>query len=389
MNAVAAPAPGAPLASGMNAAAPRPMRAAAAPGAARAAPPSLLQKFAMVDKPVGGGPYGVVYKARSLQPGPNGEPQLVAMKKIRLEEDEDGVPPTALLEVSLLKELVHPNVVRLLDVEHSSSPSQRLYLVFEWLDQDLKKYMDEVARSAANGGRMAPDLVRSYMHQLLLGLDFCHAHGVVHRDLKPQNLLIDRKGTLKIADFGLARAFCIPLRSYTHEVVTLWYRAPEILLGLRKYGLAVDMWSVGTIFAELVNYNPLWPGDSEIDEIFRIFRTLGTPTETTWPGVSDLPDYKPMFPQWCVGSRPRPAADPTDAPQARHARRKGRARPQRGGAGPLQEDVRVRPRRARLRARRAPAPLLRRDGGVLMGHACTRARTDERGGGGSLIVHLS
>lgn len=230
---------------------------------------TILTKYSVIDKPVGEGTYGVVYKARNLQATGN-ENALVAMKKIRLEQDDDGVPSTALREISLLKELTHPNIVRLLDVEHTQTPTQRLYLVFEWLDQDLKKYMDEVMRSVAGGGRMAPDLIKSYMYQLIKGLEFCHSHSVVHRDLKPQNLLIDRNGTLKIADFGLARAFCIPLRSYTHEVVTLWYRAPEILLGQRKYCLAVDIWSVGTIFAEMVNFVPLWPGDSEIDEIFKV-----------------------------------------------------------------------------------------------------------------------
>jgi serine/threonine protein kinase len=140
--------------------------------------------------------------------------------------------------------------------------------------------------------------VKDFMHQLISGLDYCHSIGVVHRDLKPQNLLIDSKGTLKIADFGLARAFCIPIRAYTHEVVTLWYRAPEILLGGRLYGLGVDTWSVGTIFAELVNMYPLWPGDSEIDELFHIFRSLGTPNEKIWPGVSQLPDYKTVWPSW-------------------------------------------------------------------------------------------
>ena len=110
------------------------------------------------------------------------------------------------------------------------------------------------------------------MYQLLKGMDFCHARGIMHRDLKPQNLLVDKRGVLKLADFGLARAFMIPVRAYTHEVVTLWYRAPEILLGQRTYAPAVDMWSIGCIFAELVNRKPLWPGDSEIDEIFRIFR---------------------------------------------------------------------------------------------------------------------
>ena len=136
------------------------------------------------------------------------------------------------------------------------------------------------------------------MYQLLKGMDFCHAKGIMHRDLKPQNLLVDRKGTLKLADFGLARAFMIPIRAYTHEVVTLWDRAPEILLGQRTYAPAVDMWSIGTIFVEMLNRRPLWPGDSEIDELFRIFRSLGTPDEDTWPGVSTLPDWKGTFPKW-------------------------------------------------------------------------------------------
>jgi serine/threonine protein kinase len=120
----------------------------------------------------------------------------------------------------------------------------------------------------------------------------------LHRDLKPQNLLINKEGNLKLADFGLARAFGVPLRTYTHEVVTLWYRAPEILLGGRQYSTGVDMWSVGCIFAEMATRKPLFPGDSEIDEIFKIFRILGTPTEADWPGVESFPDFKSSFPKW-------------------------------------------------------------------------------------------
>ena len=183
-------------------------------------------------------------------------------------------------------------------MEHAEG---RLYLVFEWLDKDLKKYMDSAAAvpgAPASGGGLPMALIKSYMFQLLRGMDFCHARGIMHRDLKPQNLLVDRRGVLKLADFGLARAFMIPMRSYTHEVVTLWYRAPEILLGQKTYSPAVDMWSIGCIFAELVTRRPLWPGDSEIDELFRIFRSMGTPTAETWPGVSELPDYKPSFPKW-------------------------------------------------------------------------------------------
>lgn len=169
---------------------------------------------------------------------------------------------------------------------------KKLYLVFEFLDQDLKKYMDSIP------GDINPRLVQSYLHQLLEGIAFCHSHRVLHRDLKPQNLLIDRNGVLKLADFGLARAFGIPVRTYTHEVVTLWYRSPEILLGSRHYSCPVDVWSIGCIFAEMVSKLPLFPGDSEIDQLFRIFRTLGTPDEDVWPGVTSLPDFKTSFPNW-------------------------------------------------------------------------------------------
>ncbi|KAJ2855233.1 Cyclin-dependent kinase catalytic subunit, partial [Coemansia erecta] len=169
----------------------------------------------------------------------------------------------------------------------------KLYLVFEFLDLDLKKYMDSVGPAG-----LSPAQVKSYMHQLVKGIAFCHSHRTLHRDLKPQNLLIDQSGMLKIADFGLGRAFGVPLRVYTHEVVTLWYRSPEILMGSRHYSIGMDMWSIGCIFAEMVQRKPLFPGDSEIDEIFKIFRILGTPTEEVWPDITTLPDYKPTFPKW-------------------------------------------------------------------------------------------
>jgi len=146
--------------------------------------------------------------------------------------------------------------------------------------------------------RMEPALVQSYIKQLLQGLLYCHQRRILHRDLKPQNLLIDQKGSLKLADSGLARAFCVPVRQCTHEVITLWYRAPEILLGSPAYSIPVDLWSAGCIFAEMLAKRPLFPGDSEIDQLFRIFRCLGTPTDDVWHGCTSLPDYKLNFPKW-------------------------------------------------------------------------------------------
>lgn len=243
-----------------------------------------MENFQKIEK-IGEGTYGVVYKARDKFNG-----TLVALKKIRLDADSEGVPSTAIREISLLKELDHVNIVRLLDVVHSE---KKLYLVFEYLHQDLKKYMDSCPPPG-----LGENLIKSYLHQLLLGVAYCHSHRVLHRDIKPQNLLIDVQGNIKLADFGLARAFGVPVRTYTHEVVTLWYRAPEILLGSKFYSTPVDVWSLGCIFAEMITKRPLFPGDSEIDQLFRIFRTLGTPDETNWPNVTKLPDYKSSFPKW-------------------------------------------------------------------------------------------
>ena len=120
----------------------------------------------------------------------------------------------------------------------------------------------------------------------------------MHRDLKPQNLLIDKIGNIKLADFGLARAYGLPIKTYTHEVVTLWYRAPEILLGTKEYSTSVDLWSVGAIMVEMAQKKPLFPGDSEIDQIFKIFKLHGTPSELSWPGVSKLRDFKTTFPKF-------------------------------------------------------------------------------------------
>ncbi|KAG9393831.1 cyclin-dependent kinase-like [Carpediemonas membranifera] len=236
-----------------------------------------LSRYVREDR-VGEGTYGVVWKAHS-----KADPKLiVALKRIRLESEDEGVPSTAIREISLLRELNHPNIVKLIEVIHTEN---KLTLVFEFLDHDLKKVMD------LHNQKLTPKEVKHYMYQLLKGIAFCHEKKVLHRDLKPQNLLISDKGVLKLADFGLARAFGIPVRTYTNEVVTLWYRAPDILMGNRVYDTSVDMWSCGVIFAEMSNGEPLFPGRTERDELVRIFKILGTPNENIWPSIVSMPQY--------------------------------------------------------------------------------------------------
>jgi len=230
---------------------------------------------------IGEGTYGVVYKAKHREHG-----TILALKRIRLESEDEGVPCTAIREISLLKELNHPNIVRLYDVIHTE---RKLTLVFEFLDQDLKKYIDSC------NGKMQMHKVKSFLYQLLKGVMYCHQHLILHRDLKPQNLLINEEGELKLADFGLARAFGIPVRSYTHEVVTLWYRAPEVLMESTRYSTPLDIWSCGLIFAEMVTGKPSFPGTGDQDQLVKIFKVLGTPTPAIWPTITDTPAYKRGF----------------------------------------------------------------------------------------------
>jgi len=233
---------------------------------------------------LGEGTYGKVFKARSLTTG-----LAVAMKYMKLGAGDEGVPSTAIREVAILKGLDHQHIVRLLDVFCSTS---KLVLVFECLESDLTKFM------RANSGSLSPPVIKDFSLQLTRGIEFCHSRRVIHRDLKPQNLLISSAHLLKIADFGLARAFILPIPQYTHEMATLSYRPPEILLGITVYSIPVDIWGVGCIIAEMATGTPLFPGDSEIGTAFKIFQKLGTPTEAVWPGLANLPDFKPSFPKW-------------------------------------------------------------------------------------------
>lgn len=242
-----------------------------------------MDKYRKIEK-LGEGTYGVVYKAQNKQTG-----EIVALKRIRLDNDDEGIPCTAVREISLLKELHHPNIVRLLDILHSE---KKLTLVFEYLETDLKKWLD------GRGGPADQDdmpTIKSYLYQLLQGVAHCHSKMVLHRDLKPQNLLLQsRRGELKIADFGLARAFGAPVRAYSHEVVTLWYRAPDVLLGSRFYSTSIDMWSVGCIFAEMLLGRPLFPGDNPKGQLARIQRLLGTPSLEEWPCLVEFEEWRDL-----------------------------------------------------------------------------------------------
>lgn len=184
-----------------------------------------------------------------------------------------------------MKELDHENIVTLYDVIHTEN---KLTLVFEFMDKDLKKYMEV----HGNQGALDLKVVKSFMFQLLKGIMFCHDNRVLHRDLKPQNLLINNKGELKLGDFGLARAFGIPFNTFSNEVVTLWYRAPDVLLGSRAYTTSIDIWSAGCIFAEMCTGKPLFPGSANDDQLIKIFRLMGTPNERTWPNISQYENYK-------------------------------------------------------------------------------------------------
>jgi serine/threonine protein kinase len=238
---------------------------------------------------LGEGTYGKVYKARFNRTG-----QTVAMKKMKLGSEDEGVPSTALREIALLKELNHENIVKLVDIFCSC---KKLVLVFEFLENDLKKYMKSLGR------HLSPEAVKNLSLQLCRGIEFCHSNRIIHRDIKPQNLLIDHRAEggrirLKLADFGLARTYSIPVPRYTHEVVTVWYRPLEILLGSPLYSVPVDLWSIGCVIGEMATSSPLFGGDSEIDTVFKVFQKLGTPTVEQWPGLAELPDFKPTFPKW-------------------------------------------------------------------------------------------
>ncbi|XP_076441182.1 cyclin-dependent kinase 14-like isoform X2 [Babylonia areolata] len=226
---------------------------------------------------LGEGSYATVYKGFSSLTN-----QIIALKEIRLQEEE-GAPFTAIREASLLKGLRHANIVTLHDIIHTK---ETLTFVFEYVHTDLSQYLEKYP-----GGLNAFN-VKLFLYQLLRGLGYCHERRILHRDIKPQNLLISEMGELKLADFGLARAKSIPSHTYSHEVVTLWYRPPDILLGSTQYSTSLDMWGVGCIFTEMISGQATFPGMKDAyDQLDKIFKILGTPNEQTWEGVTRFPHF--------------------------------------------------------------------------------------------------
>ncbi|KAL5545916.1 hypothetical protein UlMin_005603 [Ulmus minor] len=248
---------------------------------------------------IGEGTYGQVYMAREIKTG-----EIVALKKIRMDNEREGFPITAIREIKILKKLHHENVIKLKEIVTSPGPEKDeqgrpdgnkykggIYMVFEYMDHDLTGLADRP------GMRFSVPQIKCYMRQLLTGLHYCHVNQVLHRDIKGSNLLIDNEGNLKLADFGLARSFSNDHNAnLTNRVITLWYRPPELLLGTTKYGPAVDMWSVGCIFAELLHGKPIFPGKDEPEQLNKIFELCGAPDEVNWPGVSKIPWYNNFKP---------------------------------------------------------------------------------------------
>ncbi|KAF8711855.1 Serine/Threonine protein kinase, catalytic domain, partial [Rhizoctonia solani] len=240
------------------------------------------------------GTYGVVFRARDKETG-----EIVALKKLKLDEEKNGFPITSLREVMALMVCKHEHVVGVREIVVGDTLTQ-VFIVMDFIEHDLKQLLTQMPSPFLQSE------IKTLLRQLISAVAHCHANWVLHRDLKTSNLLMNNRGQIKVADFGLARTFGDPLGDMTQLVVTLWYRlvvssalgkraysrlssAPELLLGEAAYSTAVDMWSVGCIFGELLLHEPLFQAKGEMELLSMIFKLLGHPDEKSWPGFSKLP----------------------------------------------------------------------------------------------------
>jgi len=231
------------------------------------------------------GTYGVVYRARDKR-----TQEIVALKKLKMEREKEGFPITSLREINTLLISQHINVVTVREIVVGSNMDQ-IFIVMDFVQHDLKGLMETMRKK---NQVFLPGEVKCLMQQLLRAIHHLHDNWILHRDLKASNLLLSHNGILKVGDFGLAREYGSPLKNYTAIVVTLWYRAPELLLGTKRYSTHIDVWSIGCILGELLMMEPLFPGKSEVDELNKIFKLLGTPSEKIWPGYKELPGVRSM-----------------------------------------------------------------------------------------------
>lgn len=229
---------------------------------------------------VGQGTYGSVFMGADKVTG-----EIVALKRINTEQEENGFPITAIREVKILKALRHPNIVKLLEIVTSKEQNEvpkNVFMVFEYHEYDLTGILE------TGEIRITQDHVKSWSQQLLQGVHFMHVNKILHRDLKASNLLISRNGELKIADWGLARSWNESMKHLTNGVVTLWYRPIELLLGCKEYSTKIDMWSVGCIIAEMFRRGGLLKGHNEASQLNLIFNTCGHPSVNDWPNIREL-----------------------------------------------------------------------------------------------------
>lgn len=245
---------------------------------------------------VGEGTFGKVYKAELKQKGEKS--QLVALKRILLDNEKEGFPITAIREIMIMKRLNHPNILKLIEVV-TSAPNDKnknrgnVYLVFEYMEHDISGLADLKCNFTISE-------LKCIMYQILKGVLSLHQCNIIHRDIKSANILFNNKGEIKVGDYGLARIInpnSSIAKHYTNRVVTLWYRAPELLLGETNYGFAIDVWSIGCVFSELLTGVPLFRGQKEIEQVEKIFEKCGTPTIETWPGLTKLKKYDSMKPK--------------------------------------------------------------------------------------------
>lgn len=228
-------------------------------------------------KKVGEGTYAVVYLGKNVKTN-----SFVAIKETKIGSSKDGIDISALKEIKYLQELDHQNIIKLIDIFLSP---ETIELVLEFLPCDLEALIKN------NNIIFKPQDVKAWLLMTIRGVNYCHRFFILHRDLKPSNLLLASDGQLKIADFGLARTFGNPSDDLTLNVVTRWYRAPELLFGAKHYTNNIDTWSIGLIFAELLLRTPYLPGKDDLDQLDLTFKAFGTPTEKTWPFVSSLKLY--------------------------------------------------------------------------------------------------